>query len=125
MDDTRPFAGRETRAALGLLGLTAIAMFLPWSRVSGKTDYGIGTSEGVLTLLVTVLAMALTAAGIKPAWIASGLAAATLIRQWVDLGGDARIGLWVGSVCASIATAALITRMFASIERPDGAESEG
>lgn len=106
---------RRPAAQFALL-VTIGAMFLGW-QTGGVSVSGTETGEGQLAALVSLATIVMIAARFRPAWIGAAFVAATLARPLLDLGSDAGIGLWIGTISSAAAVALLIWEMFATIPR--------
>ena len=88
----------------------------------GKTLRGIQVGEGQFILLAAVVTIVMIRLGSRLSWFASGLAAAGLLRQWLENDEALRsLGPLVGAAAATTALAFLVWNMFAEVQanRPD------
>jgi hypothetical protein len=93
-------------------------MFLPWTSEAGDTVSGLEVGEGQFMVLVAVATIVLIRMGNRTSWITIGFAAAIMWRQVVVAVGGAGvvgIGLWLGTLAATIAVVLLVWNMFAEV----------
>jgi len=112
--------------AVGILVLTALTTFLPWTSKDGVDTWGLGHDDAFLVLAACGVGVAMVNSRIKAAWIAPGFAAVVQIRdinRVRDTDFDVGLGLWLGTALALAAVFLLLADLILGIQR--SASTEG